>query len=61
MHKDLEVKIKKEIQKHPGFANEESILIERVNELKNKFELFEDEITRRTKDLMRGLKNLKKD
>ena len=33
MQKDIEGKIKKEIKKHPGFINEDSILTERVNEL----------------------------
>ena len=61
MSKEVETKIKKEISKHPGFANEESILSERMNELQSKFELFEDEILRRTKDLISNFKNLKKD
>lgn len=36
-------------------------MAERVNELSQKFEIFEDEITRRTKELMRTYKVLKKD
>jgi len=48
MHQDVENKIKKEINKYPQFAQEESEMNYRLGQLQQRFDVFEDEIIKRT-------------
>ena len=53
---NIQHKIKQELTKYPQFAAEESELTKQVKILQEKFAIFEDEIIRRTKDLLRSYK-----
>jgi len=47
------------VSKYPQLADEESELCKNVKDLTGKFGIFEDEILRRTKELLRSYKVLK--
>eukprot|EP00347_Sterkiella_histriomuscorum_P009898 403339453 len=59
--KDIHSKLQQEVNKYPQLASEESEVNRAVKDLQNKFGIFEDEIIRRTKDLIRSYKVLKQD
>ncbi|CDW85363.1 UNKNOWN [Stylonychia lemnae] len=57
----IQSKIREEVNKYPQFADEDSELNKNVKDLTSKFEIFENEILRRTKDLLRSYKVLKQE
>jgi hypothetical protein len=48
VQKTIEEKIKHEINKYPQFATEESEVNHRLNQLQQRFDIFEEEIIKRT-------------
>ena len=48
VQKTIEDKIKMELNKYPQFANEESEVNDRISQLQQRFDIFEDEIIKRT-------------
>jgi hypothetical protein len=56
MENDTIKKIRKETLKHPDFLQEDGVLSTRVTELGSRFDIFEAEIVRRTKELLRSHK-----
>jgi hypothetical protein len=61
MHQDIENKIKMEINKYPQFAQEESEVNYRLNQLQLRFDVFEDEIIKRTQEIIRGYHSIRND
>ena len=59
LHNNLHQKFKQEVNKYPQFAQEDSEVKTRLNDLTDKFQIFEDEIVKRTKDLLKSYKLLK--
>ncbi|TNV85903.1 hypothetical protein FGO68_gene4764 [Halteria grandinella] len=61
MHQDIENKIKMEINKYPQFAQEESEVNYRLGQLQQRFDVFEDEIIKRTQEIIRGYHSIRND
>ena len=59
LHNNLHQKFNQEVNKYPQFAQEDSEVKTRLNDLTDKFQIFEDEIVKRTKDLLKSYKLLK--
>lgn len=58
---EIEHRIKQEINKYPQFAEEESAVSSKLNLLQQRFDVFEDEIIRRTQDMIRGYHQIRND